>query len=348
MYIQKLPSKNQNRIALHILFWLFSFFTVNYVFAITDQITTIDYLFTGLFHISLLVGVYINLEILIPLFFQKRKYTAYCILLAIDVIFTSFLNILTFNWLADLIFPDYYFVAQFEALETIIIVFVYLLITSLLKISKSWFMLQELNHKLSKIEKENIESQLNALKAQINPHFLFNSLNVLHSLALKQSTESPDAIIKLADILRYVIYESNKSTISVEDEVKLIENYLSLQKYRIDSSAKVCFDTNILQNNQIAPMLFLPLVENSFKHGIKGDLAETFVKIHLQSDQKQTQFKIENNKGEHDEFDVGFKGGIGIANIKKRLGLIYPHQHSLQINETENLFKVSLTIQHEN
>ena len=348
MYLEKLPSKNLYRIALHILFWLFSFFTINYVFAFTSEINTIDYLFTGLFHISLLIGVYTNLGILIPNFFQKKHYFNYCLLLSINVFFTSFLNILTFNWLADLLFPNYYFVAQFEELELVIIVFIYMLITSLLKISKSWFMLQELNHKLNKIEKENIASQLNALKAQINPHFLFNSLNVLHSLALKQSKESPDAIIKLADILRYVIYDSSRNMVSVHDEVNLIENYLSLQKYRIDSSAKVCFNTDLIMDNKIAPMLFLPLVENSFKHGIKGDLTETFVKIHLESNHSETQFNIENNKGEHDEFDAGFKGGIGIDNIKKRLALIYPNHHTLHIYETENLFKVSLTIQHEN
>ncbi|MDW7695992.1 histidine kinase [Flammeovirgaceae bacterium SG7u.111] len=348
MYNYKFPSKALYRIVLHILFWVFSFFTINYVFAITDEITLNDYLFTGLFHISLLIGVYINLELLIPKFFQKRSYLIYLSLFAIVVFSTTFLNLLTFNWLADIVLPNYYFVSYFDELELVITVFIYLLVTSLLKLSKSWFHLQELNHQINKIAKENAESQLNALKAQINPHFLFNSLNVLHSLALKQSEESPDAIIKLADILRYVIYESRKSTVSISSEVELIKNYLSLQRYRIDDSAKVEFVTDIKNEGKIAPMLFLPLVENSFKHGIKGDLEDTFVKISLRSSSTETYFEIENNKGKVDKIDAEDEGGIGVANIKKRLDLIYPHQHSFEIVENNSTFKVNLMINHEN
>ncbi len=345
---EKLLIKPLNRIILHILFWLFSFFTINYVFAFTDEINTVDYLFTGLFHLSLLIGVYFNLGFLIPKFFQKKRYFIYCSLLVLVAIFTGFLNIMTFNWLADIILPGYYFVSHFEALEVLIIISVYLTFTSLLKLSKSWFHLQELNQQINNIEKKHLENQLNALKAQINPHFLFNSLNVLHSLAHKQSNESSSAIIKLAYILRYVIYETNNKTVKLSEEVKLIENYLSLQYYRIDNVSKIEFSTDIQVDQEIAPMLILPLVENSFKHGIKGDVNGTFVKMKLFATDRETYFEIDNNKGEPDMIVPENQGGIGISNIEQRLQLIYPDRHSFSIEDSKDNFKVIMIIRHGN
>ena len=115
---------------------------------------------------------------------------------------------------------------------------IYILITTLLKLSKSWFELQEVTSRLIRIEKENVKSELNALKAQINPHFLFNSLNVIYSQAIKNSNKTPDAIIQLSDILRYVIYDSTKDKVSIKTEIKLIEDYIELQKFRIDTTSR--------------------------------------------------------------------------------------------------------------
>jgi len=143
-------NKNQpvNRIFSHILFWLVSFFIFSQMFKISDEVTRIDYIFSGLFHVSLLFGVYINLELLMPKLFDKKKFIIYFIALLATIISSIILNNITFNWLADIVFPDYYFVSHFDFLEIGMFMVIYILITTLLKLSKSWFELQEVNSKL--------------------------------------------------------------------------------------------------------------------------------------------------------------------------------------------------------
>ncbi|MFO7844658.1 MAG: histidine kinase [Bacteroidales bacterium] len=279
-----------------------------------------------------------------PLALNKKKYFSYSVFLLFLILLVSKFNQLTFSHIADMLLPDYYFVAQFNFLETAILVSFFLGLTTFFKLSKSWFELQEVRRKITKVEKENIDIQLKALKAQINPHFLFNSLNVLYSLAIKNANETPETIIKLSDILRYVIYDSNKEKVSIKSEVELINNYLCLQEYRIDKSSNISFAHDIQANIDVAPMLILPLVENSFKHGVKGDVSNTFVNIKLKTTDKIAHFEIENNKGSSDSPDQNKDGGIGLTNIKKRLSLLYPEKHELLINENEQKFMVSLRV----
>lgn len=333
-----------NRILLHILFWVVSIVIFGYLFKISDTISRIDIIYSALFLLSIFPGVYINLLLLIPWSLNKKRYTVYFILFSTLIVGITGLNQLTFSHISDILLPDYYFVAQFNYLETGILVTTFLIGTTFFKLSKSWFKLQELDHQITKIEKENIDNQLKALKAQINPHFLFNSLNVLYALALKNAKETPETIIKLADILRYVIYDSNRDTVTIASEVNLIRNYLNLQKHRIENGSEISFTSNILYDTQLTPMLFLPLIENSFKHGVKGDTSDTYVHINLMASEEEVIFEIENNKGTNDCPPQDSKGGIGLKNIQKRLKLLYPDRHHFVITEDEKKFKVTLTL----
>jgi sensor histidine kinase YesM len=333
---------------LHTLFWLLSFFIFSRIFKISDQVTRIDYIFSALFHLSLLFGVYINLALLMPKLFNRKKYILYSVALVVTIISSVFLNLMTFNWLAGIILPGYYFVSHFEFREIGIIIVIYILITTLLKLSKSWFELQEVNNRLIQTEKENIKSQLNALKAQINPHFLFNSLNVIYSQAIKNSNKTPDAIIHLSDILRYIIYDSINDKVSLKTEIKLIEDYIELQKFRIDPTSTIKFEHQLQDEDyKITPMLLLPLVENSFKHGIKGELEHTFVNIKLEAINGNILFEIENNKGFGESVENNGNSGIGIANIRQRLNLLYPDKHEFKIDETTTVFKVKMKLSYE-
>ena len=343
-------TKNQhiNRIFLHILFWLFSYLVFSQIFKISDEVTRIDYIYSGLFHVSLLFGVYINIILLMPKLFGKKKYLIYFFALATTILLSIVLNLITFDWLADILFPDYYFVSHFDFLEIGIFVVIYILITTLLKLSQSWFELQEVNGRLIRIEKENVKSELKALKAQINPHFLFNSLNVIYSQAIKKSNKTPDAIIQLSDILRYVIYDSTKDKVSIKTEIKLIEDYIELQKFRIDTTSSIRFEHKVQNENcKITPMLLLPLVENSFKHGIKGELNHTFVNIKLETIDSNILFEIVNNKGTGEAIENDGNSGIGIANIRQRLKLLYPNRHEFKIEESTTIFKVNMRISYE-
>jgi LytS/YehU family sensor histidine kinase len=262
------------------------------------------------------------------------------------------LNDIAFDYLADVLFPGYYLISNFAWWEVALVIAIYMLITTLLKLSYAWFELERARRKLALIEKENMHSELRMLKAQMNPHFLFNSLNAIYALAMKESEKTPDAIIQLADILRYVIYQSNQDRVALKDEVKLISDYIELQKLRTDSSSTITF-VHQLQNEyaEIAPLLLLPLVENSFKHGVNADLVNTYVDIDLQATDAEAVFQISNSKvaaerrGHAAGTDMADKqNGMGNDNIRQRLNLLYPGRHSLDIQETEDRYRVKLIL----
>jgi sensor histidine kinase YesM len=335
----------KNRIMQHILFWVVSYYILLRFFVGSGQIQRIDYIYTALFHINLIIGVYVNLIILIPKLLGKRKFVFYGISLLLVIAGSAELNIVFFDKLVDLVLPGYYFISYYEFTDSLKFVVIYIGITSLIKLSKSWFELLKINKLFAELQKEKTEAELKALKGQINPHFLFNSLNVLYSLAIKKSGESAEVIIQLSDILRYVIYDSNKDDVNLKDEIKLITDYLSIQKYRIDSDSKVDFKVDVRDDDlKIAPMLFLPLVENSFKHGIKGDIVKTYVDIELTADRHEIHFEIKNNKGASENLAVINEGGVGLTNIRNRLKLIYPERHNFDITENDNFFQVKLII----
>ncbi len=334
-----------SRVLFHTLFWIISVVLNAFVFKYSSQISSLDFYYALLSHLSILLGTYFNYAILIPLFFKEKRYIKY----SISVVFLSLTLTLfygfTFNTLSDIILPDFYFVSQFNTAEAFIYVSVYLSFTTLLTLSESWFELQDKNKQLLLIEKENIDSQLKALKSQINPHFLFNSLNLIYAEALKKTELVPDFIIRLSENLRYVIYKSNHDTIKLSEEIDLIENYLTLLKQRSERNSKINFEYQFDVDHNIAPMLFLPLIENSFKHGIKGNTNNTFLQINLKSNIKETQFYIANNQVSNNK-NHQKDSGVGIANIKKRLLLLYPNRHKIEINDLEDTFEVSITIQH--
>lgn len=338
----------QNRIIHHILFWILSYYVLLNLFSNSNEITRVDYIYTIVFLITLIIAVYINLLLLIPKLLRYKKYFLYSSSLLIVLLIGSFFNLLLFSRLIDYILPGYYFISYYSLTDIVKFFFVFIMLTTLLKLSKEWFQLIEAKQKLIETEKEKIEIELKALRSQVNPHFLFNSLNVLYSLALKKAKETPEAIIKLSDILRYVIYDSNMDKVNLKSEVELINNYLSLQNHRIDKSSKIVFKTDIQDGIQISPMLFLPLIENSFKHGVKGDISDTYVNISLIADNNEISFEIENNKGTIDNQINETKAGIGIANIKQRLKLLYPNRHTFVKSENENSYKVLLKIRYEN
>lgn len=254
----------------------------------------------------------------------------------------SLFNQLLFNHIIDFILPGYYFISYYSFFDILKFFSIFLVLTSLIHLSKEWFELNESRHRIVLLEKEKIDAELKALMNQVNPHFLFNSLNVLYSLAMTKREETPEAILKLSNILRYVIYDSNTDLVDLESEIKLIDNFIELQSYRIGKDAKISF-TNEAKGAKakIAPMLFLPLLENAYKHGIKGDIENTFIEMFLKSDGRNIHFQIKNNKGETSKTT---EGGVGLANIKNRLALLYPDKYNFSVEENELTFKVDLKI----
>ncbi len=191
-------------------------------------------------------------------------------------------------------------------------------------------------------EKEQVKTELAFLKQQINPHFLFNSLNSIYSLAITQSEFTTDAILKLSSILRYVLYESEKGKVNLSDELVIIQNYIDLQKLRITEKVKVTYNVEgTVDSHKIEPFILIPLIENAFKYGV-DNINESFIDIDIRLKDNQLNFNIENKITPN--FKKSEDSGIGLRNINRRLELLYPEQYSFDWKEKDQVFYVSLEI----
>lgn len=323
----------------HILFWCLSFLILMNILKVSAEIKRIDLIYTAIFHIPIVLIVYLNLKVLFPLFLERRRYFLYGIFILATVSLGSGFYLILFDSWIDLIFKGYYFIAYYSFWDISLYFVVYIFATSLFRLARGYFQIQE-------IEKEKTISELKALKSQINPHFLFNSLNSIYSLARKKSESVPGKIVQLSDLMRHIIYESDSDFIPLEKELEMIRNYIELQNLRTGEKDKIKLDViGEIENKKIAPLLFLPFVENSFKHGLKGGAKNVFVDIRIEVMGKILNFEIENSKGKTIEINNSKYKGIGVENVKKRLELIYENSHSLKISDREETFKVLLQLQ---
>ncbi|MFY0712931.1 histidine kinase [Seonamhaeicola sp. NFXS20] len=190
----------------------------------------------------------------------------------------------------------------------------------------------------------NLQNELKLLKSQINPHFLFNSLNNIYTLAGIDSNKTQKSIIHLSDMLRYVLYECDQETVPLKKEIEYIENYLKL--FTLKSSKTYPISTEFTISNHaatIAPMLLIPFIENALKHSNIDDINNAFIKIKIEADEKSLNFEVENSKPQ--KIIIKDKvGGIGLENVKKRLAILYPKKHQLIVSDNETFFKVKLQL----
>ena len=192
------------------------------------------------------------------------------------------------------------------------------------------------------LEKSKKEAELNMLKAQISPHFLFNSLNNLNSLIYANQQTASDYVVALSEILRYVIYEGKKDKVNLKDELKYLEKYVSLTTMKKQMTGKIHFTSSVVTDHKVEPLIFINFIENAIKH---GNFSEPFdyVKIDLSSTTTQIKFTCENTFRLNKSNDIG--SGIGLKNIRARLERLYGKQHILEIMESETIYKVKLVIQ---
>ena len=200
--------------------------------------------------------------------------------------------------------------------------------------------------RIQRLEKEKLANELKFLKAQINPHFLFNTLNNLYSYVLLESPKAPDMILRLSGILDYVLYKSQQVTVLLSEEVQTIENFLALEKIRYGERLEVQFQTDGDLSIPISPLILLSLVENAFKHGASGDIDHPKIRIHIFEKDKNIHCEVWNTKSRYQgEQNDAYKKGIGLSNIQRQLVLVYPQQHDLTIEDGTEAFRVKLKIQ---
>ena len=192
-----------------------------------------------------------------------------------------------------------------------------------------------------RIEKQ--EAELSYLKSQTNPHFLFNTLNNIYALSREKSDRAPESILRLSKILRYMLYEAGGEYIAIEQEIKIISDYIELEKLRYDESLRINFNHNIEDMRQaLPPLLLIPLVENAFKHGVSETRNQPFVDIHISVNNRQLKYTVRNSTEQAAETD-SVKENIGLSNLRRQLELLYT-DYKLSVQQSETVFTASLTI----
>jgi LytS/YehU family sensor histidine kinase len=220
-----------------------------------------------------------------------------------------------------------------------------------IKLLKQWYVIQQANHLLEnarlEAELKLKEAELILLKAQIHPHFLFNTLNNLYGLTLEKSEEAPEVVLKISALLDYLLYKCNSPKVALTQEIEYIHNYLALEKLRYSENLKVNFTVKgKVKHKLIAPMLILPFVENSFKHGVSHELESTGIHISLQVEANRMQLSVINSKALITAKDTqSYTSGIGLQNVKKRLDLLYTDRYRLKITDKETQYHIQLELQ---
>lgn len=290
------------------------------------------------FNISLILMFYLHHYFLFDRLVLRKKQPLYffiiVVLFATCLIIGYYSKYLFFNFLPefqrDLSIRD--FVRYFTW-------FMLVLLASLgLKLLSQW---NRAEKRAAEIENERLRTELSMLLAQINPHFLFNSLNTVYSLSIKKSDAAPEAVLKLSHLFRYVIEDGSNETVNLEQEVNYLHNYIDMQKLRVTPNTPINFDiTGNPATVNVAPLLYLPLVENAFKYGISNS-EPSAINIKLDCSPSKVEFNISNRKFE----TTGKRStGIGLNNVRRRLQLLYPDNHTLEINESIEVYSVTLTI----
>jgi two-component system, LytTR family, sensor kinase len=333
------------RIIQHLAFWVLSFFVFLYIFKTGAKPEKVDYVYTMLFQLSLLPAVYMNIELLLPRLGNRKRILFYLLSLIAIIILFAWINYNFFDDWSAKVFPDYFFISYFTFREVILFFVVYIIISMLLKLSKSWFLVSWLQKELLEKEKQKAEVELKALKAQINPHFFFNTLNSIYSMALDKDERLPGTVLQLSEMMRYFLYESKDNFVPLEKELAVADNYIALQKIRSGEQLSVQINKDgEVSEQKIAPLLLITFLENAFKHGAKGSSQNTFIRIDIKVEKNRLSFVVENNKGIIDEVNTGEHNGLGLENVKRQLELLYPGKHLLNIKDQPDRFTVEMQL----
>lgn len=339
-----------NRILKHALFWLgYTLINISVGLNTEDETLAETLVFLIILLIPQALATYILAYFIIAKIFFNKKYVLAFFCFFFTVYFFSALARLTVVYVGEPLFrvPPFEQESVFEIFTDLRKLWVHYIPAVFMVSFMFLFVKFFLEYKRKKEEetqllKENAEVELKALKAQLNPHFLFNTLNNIYSLSLDNSPRTPVAIGKLADILDHILYKCNDQFVNVNTEIELLKNYIELEKLRYDDRLQISFGSNIEKDIQIPPLLLLSLVENAFKHGAGEDSGSP--KIDIDIYQKDKIFKFEISNSVSNTFVITDKVKIGLSNITKQLDLIYVNNYQLDIQQTAKAFTVVLQI----
>ena len=330
----------------HLLFWVVSFFVLLRLMDQDGETNLIDVIYTGLFHIHLVIFVSLNTLLFIPRDLEKGKYWLYGAMIFLLFGFSFQIYQITFEWISDWIFPDYYFVAVYEPHETFGILLIYFVFSTLLVLSKSWFKTLSLQKEVAELKELKSANELKSLRAQVSPHFLFNSLNTIYGLSIKKAPETPESVLSLSQILRYNLEQSDEELADLRDEVDYLKDYIKLQKARLDYPEQLrMIVLGNIEDQKVPTLMLIEFLENALKHGnIQSEGA--FINLKLTVSPDSLEMICSNSIDNHKKDEVS-STGVGMENIRKRLELLYPAKHLLTVNEKSHEYEVELRLNYD-
>lgn len=330
----------------HTIFWLVIYFMWTYMKSTSTSFST--YLLINLVNVALYMIAYYTLKhIQIPQLYNKGKIVQF----VISILISSFLLYLIWRlfglWWIDKAkgYEDVHFYMSTVGYLTQAVQFY-----SPAMVLLAWESHNDRRKEQERnqyLEKEKLQNELKFLKAQLNPHFLFNTLNNLYSFVVNGSPKAPDMILRLSGILDYVLFKSQQDSVPLQEELDAIENFLELEKIRYGDRLEVNYTPSGDMTSKVSPLLLLSIVENAFKHGASGDIESPKINIEIIASQQFIKCDVWNTKSAHvGELNDAYKTGIGLSNIKRQLNLVYPKDHTLLIDEQETSYRISLKINH--
>ncbi|MET3128219.1 sensor histidine kinase YesM [Arcicella rosea] len=339
-------NNRQNSISFNLSFWVLYFlYEWLGMGAATDQYYVYFLKACTSFPIAFVVS-YLSIHLLFNKFYLSNRKSIFWIgQIIVALVFVMLKRYINYYYL----YPLYHIEGTYKPLiflPKILIEFVNLyLIVSLYGMFffvRSWYRQQQA---LQELKQEKIAAELELLKSQVQPHFIFNMLNNIYAGAFKNSPETAQQILKLSNLIEYSLYDSKKEKVPLQEELDYISNYVDLQKIRIGDRLDVSF--NIFDNIsgfQIPPLLLLPIIENCFKHGVNKSITQAWIRMDISAKERTITFKIENSIEPENDTKLTQNGGLGLKNVKRRLELLYPNTHEFDIYREENSCLVVLKI----
>ena len=295
-----------------------------------------------------MVATYFNIFISVERFLLKKRYALFAFCMAASlVIFGLLRRVVNFYVIFKALYPAKATNLFYLPKVTIDSVNVHLFVAlgTMIYFVKKWAEQRSINEELMK---EKVAAELSLLKSQVQPHFIFNTLNNIYMLSLKNSPQTSDMIYRLSALLSYMLYDTKRQYIEIEKEIDYVKNYINLEKIRYGERLDVQLNVfNNVRGVQVTPLLFLPLVENAFKHGVSNAVEDSWIHIDISLKKKTLVFKVENSVIKEKFASNDFGSGLGLENLKRRLEILYPNRHELKVMDDDCSYLATLKINFE-
>lgn len=342
----------QNRILAHSLFWLAVLFEAPLLSELGGEDAWNAFIYRAVGMPIKIIATYVLVYYQIPRFVQQKKYFQFILSFLLSLyVFAVIYRInnvyIAEPWAGDVDYQESVWEIMssvpFTSISYFIRVYFFSIVFLFIKMVKNR---AEEKNQLDVLQKEKALTELNFLKAQIHPHFLFNTLNNLYALTLQKSDKAPEVVEKLSEMLDYMLYQGNEDKVPIQKEIDLIQNFIDLEMLRYGDRLDLSFEQEVENESaEISPLVLLSIVENAFKHGVSGALERPMIDIKLEVKDQRLYVRVFNSKPPIAQTDqLNYKGGIGAKNIQRQLELIYPGRYSWQVEEKEESYEVQLSI----